>query len=69
MLVALIMTVCLHADRGQCQDREFIFESRGSLMQCMLGAPPFIADWSQTHPKWTVARWRCADPGSLGRQI
>jgi hypothetical protein len=66
MFVALVLTVCMLSDPGQCQDQELIFESHGSLAQCMFEAPPYIAEWATTHPQWKVTRWKCADPGALG---
>jgi hypothetical protein len=30
---------------------------------------PVIAEWRETHPKWKVLKWRCAAPGSAGREI
>jgi hypothetical protein len=32
-------------------------------MQCMILAPPYIAEWSDQHPAERVTRWRCAFPG------
>jgi hypothetical protein len=32
-------------------------------MQCVIQAPPYIAEWSDQHPAKRVTRWRCAYPG------
>ena len=32
-------------------------------MQCMMQAPPYIAQWADEHPAERVTRWRCAFPG------
>ncbi len=45
------------------------FVSQGSLMQCMMQAPPYIAAWSESHPSTRVASWRCAFPGAAGEKI
>ena len=61
-MVGLILTVCLSVDPGNCRDEHLYFESRGSLLQCMMLAPSEIAKWSQEHPTLKVKRWRCAFP-------
>lgn len=61
-LIDLILTVCLMADPRDCRTEHLYFESRGSLFQCMLLAPPEIAKWSAEHPAHRVVRWRCAYP-------
>jgi hypothetical protein len=61
-MVDLILTVCLSANPGNCRDEHLYFESRGSLVQCMVLAPSEIAKWSQEHPTLKVRRWKCAFP-------
>ncbi|AZO29006.1 MULTISPECIES: hypothetical protein [unclassified Mesorhizobium] len=61
-MVDLVLTVCLSANPGDCQDEHLYFESRGSLFQCMMLAPSEIAKWSQEHPTFKVRRWKCAFP-------
>jgi hypothetical protein len=39
-----------------------LFESSGSLFQCMILAPAEIARWSAGHPALKIVRWRCAFP-------
>jgi hypothetical protein len=62
-LIDLVLTVCLAADPGNCRIERIHFESRGSLMQCILHAPPEIAKWAQDHPTLKVVRWTCSYPG------
>lgn len=69
MFVALVMTVCLLKNATYCEKQEYQFESHGSLMQCMFEAQPWIAEWTTTHPKWKVMRWRCEMPGREGQDI
>jgi len=56
------LTVCLAAQPAECRDEHLYFQSRGSLVQCMLLAPSEIARWSQGHPALKVVRWKCAYP-------
>jgi hypothetical protein len=67
-LVDLILTVCLASTGGGCRDEHLYFESRGSLMQCMILAPAEIVKWSNEHPKMKVMRWKCTFP-DRGRDI
>jgi len=69
MFVDLILTVCLVTSMKTCEDQHLLFESRGSLANCMFLAPSYIAEWSGQHPKWKVVRWRCAEPGAEGNAI
>ncbi len=67
----LILSICLIANPGTCREEAVSVgaELRPAPVQCMIGAPPVIAEWSETHPKWKVTRWRCARPGAAGRDI
>ena len=64
--IELIMTVCLLSAPEQCEEKRQQFTSQYSIHQCIFEAPLFIAQWTGDHPRWTVARWHCAFPGSEG---
>ena len=49
-MIELILTVCALNAPSQCDEQRLQFVSQGSLMQCMMQAPPYIADWSDQHP-------------------
>ena len=40
------------------------FSWSGSLRQCVMAAPPYIAQWVGEHPKWNAVKWRCEYPHS-----
>jgi hypothetical protein len=64
-MIELILTVCALSAPAQCNEKRLQFvDQGGSLMQCMMRAPPTIAEWSDKHPGNRIARWRCAYPGS-----
>lgn len=67
-MVDLVLTVCLIANPSSCRSEHLFFESRGSLFQCMILAPPEIAKWSKDHPAVKIIRWKCAFPDK-GRKI
>ena len=61
--IDLILTVCavLVAShlRGAAPG---VFLASVSLRQCVMAAPPYIAQWVGEHPKWTAVKWRCEYP-------
>nr|WP_026607380.1 hypothetical protein [Methylocapsa acidiphila] len=68
-LVELILTVCSLANPSSCEERQLAFLDQGSLMQCMLQAPPTIAQWSDNHPDRKVVKWRCSYPDQARKSI
>jgi hypothetical protein len=62
-MIELILTVCAVTAPGQCDEQRLQFAAEESLMQCMMQAPPYIAQWTDQHPATRVTRWRCAFPG------
>jgi hypothetical protein len=69
MLVALVLTVCSLSEPKLCKEEELLFEGDGNLTHCMAEAPPYIATWTEQHPKWKVARWKCTQPGTSNGNI
>jgi hypothetical protein len=62
--VILLLTICLLADPGQCREESLsVSIEETAPMQCMIGAQALIAEWSVTHPKWKIERWRCRPAG------
>ncbi len=62
--MALVITVCAVMSPNTCQETRMVFSSGGSLAQCAMEAPPYIAQWVGEHPKWTAVKWRCEYPHS-----
>jgi hypothetical protein len=67
-VLVLIMTVCSLSAPGDCGEARLEFTADETPMQCMMQAPPYIAQWSEEHPGKRVARWRCTFPESDGRK-
>ena len=57
--IDLIVTVCAVLSPTTCEETHLVFSGGGSLRQCVMGAPPYIAQWIGEHPKWNAVRWRC----------
>jgi hypothetical protein len=66
----LILSICLIASPGVCREEavSLSVEQVSLPTQCMMGAQPVIAEWSESHPKWKVTKWRCGRP-TAGRDI
>jgi hypothetical protein len=62
-MIELILTVCALSAPGLCDEQRLQFAAEESLMQCMMQAPPYIAQWVDQHPARRVTKWRCAFPG------
>ncbi|MBB5045605.1 hypothetical protein HNR60_000334 [Rhodopseudomonas rhenobacensis] len=62
--IDLIITVCAVLSPATCEETRLAYSESVSLQQCVMGAPPYIAQWVGEHPKWTAVRWRCELPHS-----
>jgi hypothetical protein len=58
-LINLVLTVCAVVSPTDCQEMRLGLSWNGSLAQCAMAAPPYIAQWVGQHPKWTAVKWRC----------
>ena len=66
----ILLSVCLMTAPGTCREEriDWSFEGAGG-MACMVRAQELIAQWHETHPRWKVAGWRCAQRRTLGSDI
>jgi hypothetical protein len=60
--IDLIVTVCAVLSPATCEETHLVFNWSGSLQQCVMAAPPYIAQWIGEHPKWNAVKWRCEYP-------
>lgn len=58
-MIELAFVVCLRAMPGLCEERSIGYLPEVGLMACMIHAQPQLAEWSETHPELTIARWSC----------
>jgi len=66
-LIDLIVTVCAVMSPASCEEKHLIFDWQGSLRQCAMAAPPYIAQWIGEHPNYTAVKWRCEYPHTRER--
>ena len=60
--IDLVVTVCAVLSPATCEEQRLMFNYSGSPRQCVMAAPPYIAQWIAEHPKWHAVRWRCEYP-------
>ena len=68
MMIELLIAACISSGTPECRDFSLLFDAHDvSLMACAVHGQHEIARWSESHPKWIVARWTCGyrAPGSL----
>ncbi|MCA1455695.1 hypothetical protein I6F35_21190 [Bradyrhizobium sp. BRP22] len=65
--IDLVVTVCAVLSPATCEETRLVLSFNGSLRQCAMAAPPYIAQWVDEHPKWTAVKWRCEYPHSNDR--
>jgi len=61
-MIEVIMTVCALANPSQCEEQHLQYAGQGTLRQCTMNAQPYMAQWINEHPKWSIVRWRCEVP-------
>ncbi len=49
--IELIITVCAVLSPANCEEQNLVFSSTFSLQQCLMAAPPYIAQWIGEHPQ------------------
>ena len=68
-MLVLIMTVCSLSSPDRCGEARMQFTADETIMQCMMQAPPYIAQWADQHPNTLITRWRCAYPEREDQRI
>lgn len=61
-MIELVFVACLLAAPDRCEEKALQFNDL-THTACVTGAQPQLARWSESHPKWTIARWTCRTPG------
>ena len=57
-MIELLIAACLA--QGECRDFALLYDAReASLMTCVTQGQVEVARWKQSHPHWSVKRWRC----------
>ena len=57
-MIELLFVACLATSPEDCREHSLLYTDV-TPMACMMGAQPELAKWAETHPRWTVGRWKC----------
>ncbi len=57
-MIELLFVACLSASPSDCEERSLLYTDM-TPMACMMAAQPELAKWAETHPTWTIGRWKC----------
>lgn len=68
-MMELVFVACLLSAPDRCEERSLQYVDVPSVMTCVMGAQPQLAEWAEAHPNWRVARWKCRTPGYQERSI
>lgn len=67
-MIELLVSVCLIDDPARCKDVRLSYLAEGlSPYQCVMSGQAEIAKWSEGHPKWRIAKWRCQTAGRVAK--
>lgn len=67
-MIELVLLACLVDSPDRCKDVALTYSADAvTPMQCLMGAQPHIAQWSETHPNWQVRRWSCQPAGRVAK--
>lgn len=58
-MIELVFVACLRTLPSECEERSLTHLSEMGQMECMMTAQPQLAQWTVTHPGFTIARWTC----------
>ncbi len=62
-MMELVFLACLAGSAPACEERSLLYldMSHGA---CMRLAPVQLAEWTESHPAWSVKRWSCRIAGA-----
>ncbi len=61
-MIELVFIVCLKANPAACEERTLPhLAEMGGPMACVMQAQPELAEWSNSHPAFQIAKWKCQD--------
>ena len=66
-MLRLVFIVCMIDAPDTCEQREMLIYESMPVSACVMGAMPELAVWTETHPDWRIARWRCEDDRTAQR--
>lgn len=57
-MIELLFVACLSTASDECIEESLVYVEM-SPMACMMAAQPELAKWTEAHPNYRIAKWRC----------
>jgi hypothetical protein len=57
-MIELVFIVCMSTTPQNCEERSLLYQDV-TPAACMMGAQPELAKWTEGHPRWQIASWKC----------
>jgi hypothetical protein len=58
-MIELFFVTCLATAPQTCQERSLNNIENAGIMACMMQAQQQLAQWTNEHPNYRIARWSC----------
>lgn len=68
-MIELIFVVCSLLNADACSEKSMTFFTNETISSCMFQAQPRLAHWVSEHPNMRIAKFRCARPEQVGKDI
>lgn len=68
-MIVLAFVACLQGAPDTCEERNLMFGETMTPYHCLMQAQPRLAEWSNTHPGWRIASWRCGRPNQFATKV
>lgn len=65
-MIEIVFLACAIHMPTECKDVRLNFMAdHVTTQQCMMYGQHELAKWSNVHPKWRIAKWRCGKAGQM----
>lgn len=67
-MIEIAAAVCLLAAPERCRDVTLTFDTETiTPFTCMMYGQSELAQWTQAHPNWRIARFTCRPAGQIAK--
>jgi hypothetical protein len=67
-MIELVLLACLVDKPESCRDVGLMYSAENlTPMQCLMQAPPHMAQWVGEHPGWKIMKWSCRRAGRYAK--
>lgn len=59
-MIELLFIACLTTNASACGEQQILQLPDVGLMGCMVTAQAHLAQWTESHPGYRIAEWKCS---------